>query len=391
VRRETEWVRYEPAPFDRYAPTATPIYQTATFRIGDDSAFDYTRSGNPTRHVLENELARVERGTRASAFASGMAGIDAVCSLVATGGGILAHKDLYGGTYRFFTRVLPDRGVTVRFADDPLEALERDPELVPGLVFVETPTNPFQRVTDLYRLAEAARARGSLLAVDNSLMSPYLQNPLECGAHVVLHSATKFLAGHGDVTAGAVVTSDDEIGERIAFRQNACGAGLSPFDAFLLARGMKTLPLRVERQQASARLLARWLREQNDVVRVHYPGLREHPNREVHFRQARGPGSVIAFETGSSELSRRIVGALELFSPTVSFGSVGSSVSLPARMSHASIPEDVRARRCFPEDLIRLSIGIESPEDLREDLELALSIACSASGRSRRKRVPSSP
>jgi cystathionine beta-lyase len=264
---------------------------------------------------------------------------------------------------------MPKQGVEVSFADDPFEALEEAPQLV----FLEAPTNPFQRVTDLYRLADAAHAKGSLLAVDNSLVSPYLQNPLECGADLVVHSATKYLSGHGDVTAGAVVTRNPELGERIAFHQNACGSGLAPFEAFLLARGMKTLPLRLERQQATAELLARVLRDHPRVTRVHYVGLREHPGRDVHFRQARGAGAVIAFETGSVETSLDIVEGLELFSRTVSFGSVSSTVSLPARMSHASIDPDERRRRRFPEDLVRLSVGIEHPDDLQEDLLKALS------------------
>ncbi|HEY7697339.1 MAG TPA: PLP-dependent transferase, partial [Vicinamibacteria bacterium] len=317
---------YDPSPQDPYSPSATPIYQTATFRVDGGGPYDYTRSGNPTRRVLEEQLARVERGSRASAFASGMAAIAAVASLVEAGGRILAGADLYGGTYRFFTRVVPKQGVRVSFADDPFEALEEAPQLV----FLETPTNPFQRVTDLYRPADAAHAKGSLLAVDNSLVSPYLQNPLECGADVVVHSATKYLSGHGDVTAGAVVTRDPELGERIAFHQNACGSALAPFEAFLLARGMKTLPLRLERQQATAELLARVLRDHPRVTRVHYAGLPQHPGREVHFRQARGAGAVIAFETGSLQTSLGIVEGLELFSRTVSFGSVSSTVSLPA-------------------------------------------------------------
>lgn len=388
MRNETEWVRYDPSPGDSFAPSATPIYQTATFRVDGDSVYDYTRSGNPTRRVLEDQLARVEHGYRASAFTSGMAAIAAVASLVETGGTILACTDLYGGTYRYFTQVLPRQGVRVSFADDLVEALDEKPRLV----FLETPTNPFQNVTDLYRLADAARATGSLVAVDNSLVSPYLQNPLDCGADLVVHSATKYLSGHGDVTAGAVVTRDPELGERIAFYQNACGSALAPFEAFLLARGMKTLPLRLERQQQTAELLARVLRSHSRVKRVYYAGLPEHPGRDVHFRQARGAGAVIAFETGSVETSLAIVERLELFSRTVSFGSVSSTVSLPARMSHASIAPDERRRRRFPEDLVRLSVGIEHPDDLRDDVTRALeSKPCSARGRGPRRTAPSSP
>lgn len=388
MRFETEWLCYEPCPGDPFSPSATPIYQTATFRVDGGGPYDYTRSGNPTRRVLEEQLARVERGSRAAAFASGMAAVAAVASLVEAGGTILACSDLYGGTYRYFTRVLPKQGVRVIFAEDLFEALEEKPQLV----FIETPTNPFQKITDLYRLADAAHASGSLLAVDNSLASPYLQNPIDCGADLAVHSATKYLSGHGDVTGGAVVARDPELGERIAFYQNACGSGLAPFESFLLARGMKTLPLRLERQQATAEILAPVLRSHPRVKRVHYPGLPEHPGRDAHFRQARGAGAVIAFETGSVAVSARIVESLELFSQTVSFGSVSSTVSLPARMSHASIAPDERRRRGFPEDLVRISVGIEHPDDLREDLVSALETTPgSARERGPRKTDPSSP
>lgn len=380
LREPTTYVHFDPAPGDPYAPSTTPIYQTATFRISDAGgesacAFDYTRSGNPTRQVVEKQLARIEHGKCACAFASGMAAIAAVFSLAEAGDEVLASTDLYGGTYRYLTQVLARQGVRARFIDtdvgwenDLLEALDRRPRLV----FVETPTNPFQRVTHLERLGKAVRAAGSLLAVDNSLMSPYLQNPLDWGADLVIHSGTKFLSGHADVTAGSVVTRDEEVGARIAFFQNACGAGLAPFDSFLLGRGMKTLPLRVERQQATAGGVARWLEEHPAVSRVYYPGLAGHLGSEVHSRQARGAGSVIAVETGSIERSRALVSRLKLFSSTVSFGSVASTVSLPALMSHASIPEAVRRGRRFAEDLVRLSIGIEDPDDLREDLDQAL-------------------
>jgi cystathionine beta-lyase/cystathionine gamma-synthase len=380
LRSETEWIRFEPAPSDPHAPSATPIYQTATFRLGAEGAgdFDYSRSGNPTRSVLEAQIARVEHGRCACAFASGMAAIAAVFSLAETGDVVLASMDLYGGTYRYLTRVVERQGVRVAFLDTDSDAGRNRDDLVraldrgPRLVFVETPTNPLQRVTDLAPLAEAVHGAGSLLAVDNSLSSPYLQNPLDWGADLVVHSGTKFLSGHADVTAGSVVTRDEDLGRRVAFYQNACGAGLAPFDAFLLLRGMKTLPLRLERQQETAGIIAAWLEDHPRVRRVYYPGLEGHPGRDVHFRQARGAGSVVAFEAGSLDRSRAFVARLELFSPTVSFGSVASTVSLPALMSHASIPESVRKGRAFPEDLVRLSIGAEHPDDILEDLDRAL-------------------
>jgi cystathionine beta-lyase len=369
VRPETEWIHYEAAPGDPFSPSATPIYQTATFALEDQTDFDYSRSGNPTRRVLESQLARVEGGAKASAFASGMAAIDAVASLVGTGEEIVASADLYGGTYRLLTEILPRRGVSVRFAGEGFDAaLER----APALVFIETPTNPMQRVTDLFRLAESCRRAGALLAVDNSLMSPCLQNPLDCGADLVVHSATKYLSGHADLTAGVVVARDEDLARRIAFHQNAAGSGLSPFEAFLLSRGMKTLPLRIQHQQRTAGWIAKRLQSHPAVRSIHYTGLDHHPGREIHFEQARGAGGVIAIETGSLERSKAFVEKLLLFSRTVSFGSIASTVSLPSRMSHASIPEEVRRERAFPEDLVRLSIGLEHPDDLIEDVVQAL-------------------
>lgn len=373
MKRETEWIQYEPAPGDRHAPSATPLYQTATFRIDDDSTYDYTRSGNPTRGVLEDQLALVEGGSSAFAFSSGMAAITTACALAGAGDEILACVDLYGGTYRLLSRVATRQGIRVRYVDtsDP-DALATAFDPAPQLVLVETPSNPFQSITDLYRLCELARDAGSLVAVDNSLMSPYLQRPLSCGADLVIHSATKFLNGHSDVTAGAIVTSNSEVAERIGFYQNATGTALAPFEGWLLARGMKTLPLRLDKQQSNAGLLARVLRSHPAVERVHYVGLPEHPGRDVHARQARGAGAVISFETGALARSLELIKSLRLFAVTVSFGGVRSTASLPARMSHASIPDEVRNARHFPEDLVRLSIGIEHVDDLRDDLGRAL-------------------
>ena len=373
MKRETEWIQYEPSPNDPYAPSATPLYQTATFRLDDDSEYDYTRSGNPTRRVVEQQLARVEGGSSAFAFSSGMAAITAACALVSAGEEILACVDLYGGTYRLLSQIATRQGIRVRYVDtsDP-DALAFAFEPAPKLVLVETPTNPFQNVTDLFRLSELARPAGSLVAIDNSLMSPYLQRPLACGADLVIHSATKFLNGHSDVTAGVIVTANDDLAERIGFYQNATGTALAPFEGWLLERGMKTLPLRLDRQQQNAGLLARYLRSHPLVESVHYVGLPEHPGRDVHQRQARGAGAVISFETGALERSLELISSLQLFAVTVSFGGVRSTASVPARMSHASIPNAVRSARHFPEDLVRLSVGIEHVDDLRDDLERAL-------------------
>lgn len=380
MRFETELVQFDAAPGDPNGPTVTPLYQTATFKresFDEEPAYDYTRSGNPTRRVLEDHLARIEGGVRSAAFASGMAALSAVTSLVKTGETILAGIDLYGGTYRLFTRVLEGLGITAKYVDTTdleavREALERER---PALVLIETPTNPLLRVTRIREVAALAHARGALLAVDNSLLSPYLQRPLEHGADLVVHSATKYLSGHSDVTAGVVVWRDEELGKRILFVQNAVGTALAPFEAWLLLRGVKTLALRVDRQQESAGKVASFLAVHPRVTRVHYLGLPTHPDREAHFAQARGAGGVLSFETGSAELSTRVVESLKLFGITVSFGGVASSIGLPARMSHASIPAEVRRSRRLPEDLVRVSIGIEHVDDLIADLSQALSAA----------------
>lgn len=240
---------------------------------------------------------------------------------------------------------------------------------------VETPTNPLLRIADLAAIARLVHARGALLAVDGSLATPLRQRPLALGADLVVHSATKALAGHGDATAGSIAAADPALARELAFRRNAEGTALAPFEAWLLLRGMKTLALRVERQEENARRAAELLARHPAVARVHFPGLADHPGAALHARQSSGPGSVVSFETGSPERSRRVVEALRLFPIAVSFGGVGSTASLPCRMSHASIPEEVRRARALPEDLVRLSVGIEDGQDLLDDLEQALAAA----------------
>jgi cysteine-S-conjugate beta-lyase len=361
---------------DPYGATAPPIYQTATFRQPGATEFgeyDYSRTANPTRALAEQQIAALEGGAFACAFTSGMAALVAVTRLVKAGEEILAGDDLYGGTVRLLSRVAPGLGLRVRHVDttDPA-AVEAAVSPETRLLLVETPTNPLLRIADLARLAEIAHARGVLLAVDNSLLSPCLQRPLALGADLVIHSATKFLCGHGDVSAGAVVTDDPGLHERLAFHLNAEGAGLAPFDSWLLLRGMRTLALRVERQGATAARIAAFLAGHPRIEKVFFPALAPPEVRAVHERQASGWGSVVSFTTGDPERSKRIVEAARLFSIAVSFGSVGSSISLPCRMSHASIPAELRGRLGPPPDLIRLSVGIEDGEDLMEDLARAL-------------------
>ena len=372
-------VSFNVAPRDPFRPMATPIYQTATFEQPEATAFgpyDYSRSGNPTRTVLEEQIAALENGTRGFCFSSGMAAISTVTRLLRTGDEILADSDLYGGTCRLFTRVLERTGITARYADacdeDAFAGLINQRT---RLIYIESPTNPLLRVVDIRRIAELAHANGALLAVDSSAMSPYLQNPLDLGADIVLHSATKYLCGHSDVTGGVIVLKDEELAKQIYFLQNAEGNALGPFDAFLFLRGLKTLKLRLDCQQKNAQAIAEFLQAHPQVTSVNYPGLPTSAGYLLQHRQARGAGAVLSFTTGSKELSRRIVEAARMFSICVSFGSINSAISLPGSMSHASVPPEVGALRELPSDLVRISVGIEDSGDLIADLQQAFGAA----------------
>jgi cystathionine beta-lyase len=369
MRPDTTLVHPPACAADAAHAMSPPIYQTATFAQESPlafGAFDYSRSGNPTRQVLEEQLAVLEGGVRGFAFASGMAAVAAIVRLLRPGDEVLVSADLYGGTWRLLTTLCP--GLTVRAVPTwDLAAVHFRAST--RLLLVETPTNPLQRVSDLQALATRAHDHGALLAVDNSLMTPLLQRPLDLGADLVLHSATKFLCGHADVMAGAVVARSATLADRLYAIQNGEGTALSPFDSWLLLRGTKTLALRLARQQANARVVADLLREHEVVASVYWPGCADHPEAALHARQARGPGAVVSFTTGNVERSCAIVERLRLFATTVSFGGVTSTASLPCRMSHASIPA---AERTLPEDLVRLAVGIEDPDDLVDDLRAAL-------------------
>lgn len=385
----TKVARFQPAPGDPCRPTSTPIYQTATFE--QESAlefgrFDYTRSGNPTREVLEKHLAELECGRYGFAFASGMAALSTLLRSVyglhrgSDGRGrLVVGSDLYGGTTRWIEGLLGSSGVQVERVDSTdLAAVKRALDGAPAgplWILLETPSNPLLRITDLRAVARLARAAGARLAVDNTALSPFLQNPLDLGADVVVHSATKHLGGHGDVTAGALVTRDESIAEPIGFLQNAEGNALGPFDSWLLLRGIKTLAVRVAQETRSALQLARFLDSSPGVKRVHYPGLTHHPGRDVQGDQARGSGQLISFETEDVELSRRLCEETRLFTIAVSFGSTNSTISLPCQMSHASVPEEALASgrvAALPADLVRISVGLEDPRDLIADLARVL-------------------
>lgn len=377
MKFNTRLVRYDQCPNDPFRPVATPIYQTATFEQESATEFgeyDYSRSGNPTRSVLERQLVDLENANRAFAFSSGMAAISAITRLLQPGDEILAGGDLYGGAYRLFSKILKHGGIEVRYTRGPrVEDFRDQITRRTRLVHCETPGNPLLTITSISEIAELARSTGALLSVDNSMMSPYLQNPLDHGADIVVHSATKFLCGHSDVTAGVAAVNDSGLAERLYLIQNGEGTALGPFDSFLLLRGLKTLSLRINRQQENGVRIIDFLRQQPAVKRIFYPGLDDQESNAIHRSQARGNGSIIAFETGNREISRRVVEATRIFSITVSFGSVNSSISLPHCMSHASVPAQIRDQCRFPEDLVRLSVGIEDADDLIADLEQAFS------------------
>jgi cystathionine beta-lyase len=369
----TQLVHFDPSPGDPKRPLTTPIYQTATFeQIHADSfgEYDYSRSGNPTRRVLEDQMARLEGGNRGFAFSSGMAAITAVAGLLKSGDEVLADWDLYGGTSRLFAKVLSRSGIAVRYVDaTDLKSVAEQITPATRLIFVESPTNPLLRVLDLAAIAEIADKRSILFCVDSSTMSPYLQNPLALGADIVVHSATKFLCGHSDVTGGIVVVKDEILAKEIHFLQNTLGTALAPFDSFLLLRGLKTLKLRIDAQQKSAVKIAAFLARHAKVGAVYYPGLSSHPGYGVQAKQARGGGAVVGFTAGSATFAKRIAERSRLFKIAVSFGSVNSTISIPYAMSHASVPAEDRPTRGIPQDLLRLSIGVEDADDLIADLE----------------------
>ncbi|MFA4944163.1 MAG: aminotransferase class I/II-fold pyridoxal phosphate-dependent enzyme [Lentisphaeria bacterium] len=358
---------------------SVPVYQTSTYHQPDPEhlgKYDYARSDNPTREALELAIAELEGGARGFAFASGMAALSSVFLLFQTGDHIVAGEDVYGGTYRVLTTVFQRWGLDVSFGDstDP-DALRAAITPRTKAIFVETPSNPLLRITDLAAVAEIAHAHGLLAITDNTFLSPLLQKPLALGFDIVIHSATKFIAGHSDLIAGLAVTRDAATGHKLRHVQNAVGAILGPQDSWLTLRGLKTLDVRLERQQRTAAAIAHWLAARPDVPRVHYPGLPGHPGREIHDRQATGPGAVLAFDLGSRERAVAFLKQVKIPLVAVSLGGVETILSYPATMSHAAMPPAERARRGITAGLVRLSAGLESPADLIADLEQALAAA----------------
>lgn len=353
-----------------------PIYNTSTFHQKDfekAQEWEYTRSGNPTRQALENTLAAIENGTHGFAFASGMAAISsAILALFRPGDHIIATKDIYGGAWRFFSKFINEFGVEITFADfTDISAVEKLIKPNTKAVYIESPTNPLLRIVDIEQTAALAKKHKLISLIDNTFMTPYLMRPLDLGIDVSIHSATKFLGGHSDLIAGAVITKSEELARKIKFTQNALGTILGPNDSWLLMRGIKTLGARMDVEGKSALAIAEWLTKQPWVSEVFYPGLPGHPGHETVKRQARGFGSVLSFKTDSFETARTILKNTKIWAIAVSLGGVDSIMSYPVTMSHASIPEDIRNELGITNTLIRLSVGLEHPDDLISDIKQA--------------------
>jgi len=353
-----------------------PIYQTSTYvqdGLGRHKGFEYARTRNPTRDALERNLAALEGGRHGFAWASGLAATDAVLKLLNAGDHVICGENVYGGTHRLMTQVFQRLGLTFTFVDSRDAGQIADAVTsATRMVYAETPTNPMMRLTDLAAVGEIARDRKLLFVVDNTFATPALQNPLAFGADVVLHSTTKYLNGHSDMVGGALITSRDDLAERLAFLQNAAGAVPGPMDCWLTLRGTKTLALRMRQHDASGRRIATRLAEHPQVKAVYYPGLPSHPQHDLACRQMRGFGGMISIELGSLARARRFVEAVHLFALAESLGGVESLIGHPASMTHASVPPAMREAMGLTDGLVRLSVGIEETEDLLADLEQAL-------------------
>ena len=356
----------------------TPIFQTSTYvqeAPGVNKGFEYARSQNPTRKALEEALAIIENGKFGLAFSSGVAATDAVIKLLAPGDEVICANDMYGGTYRLFTKVFEKFGIAFKYVDTTnvsnVQAAITDKT---KLVWLETPTNPLMNITDIASVAAITKAKKILLAVDNTFASPYLQNPLDLGADIVMHSVTKYLGGHSDVIQGCLVMNDAELREKLYFIQKSCGAVPGPMDCFLVLRGIKTLGVRMKAHCENGAKIANWLRSNAKVGKVYWPGFEDHPGHAVARKQMRGFGGMISFElkNDSVEEAKRVLSSTHLFSLAESLGGVESLINHPASMTHASIPREERIKNGLSDSLIRLSVGIEDADDLIHDLQKAI-------------------
>lgn len=356
----------------------TPIFQTSTYvqaAPGDHKGYEYARTQNPTRNALQAALAAIENGKHGLCFGSGLAATDAVMKLLSPGDEVIASSDLYGGTYRIFTKIFERYGIRFHFID--MQDANNIRAHVNGqtkMIWIETPTNPLLNIIDIAACAGIAQEHKALLSVDNTFASPYLQNPLDLGADIVVHSATKYLGGHSDVVHGAVIVKDDALAQQLAFIQNSCGAVPGPQDCFLVLRGLKTLHVRMQRHCENGETVARFLREHAAVSKVFWCGFEDHPNHAVAKKQMRGFGGMISFtlKNDSMEAALKVLSGTKLFSLAESLGGVESLIGHPASMTHASIPREDRIKNGLTDSLIRLSVGIEDADDLVEDLRQAI-------------------
>ncbi len=353
-----------------------PVYQTATFRhpaLGQSTGYDYSRSGNPNRAVLEETMALIEGGERGLAFSSGMAAIDCFLRLLTPGDSIVVTEDPYGGTFRLLQNVYREMHIKVDFIDtSDLGAVAEALAARPRAILIESPTNPLLKIADIEAISAIAQENGVLTVVDNTFLTPWFQRPLALGADIVLYSATKYLSGHNDVLAGIIVTKTRELGDKLYFYQNSAGAVPGPWDCWLVLRGLKTLPLRLDRQQQNAQVVAEWLMEQPQVARVFYPGLTNHPGHNLLKAQSSGFGATISFEVKDPDCVPRILSSVKVFLFAESLGGVESLITFPAAQTHCDMGEDLRTRLGINDRLLRLSVGIEAAEDLLADLESAL-------------------
>jgi cystathionine beta-lyase/cystathionine gamma-synthase len=377
MRFETLAIHAGERPDKSCGAVSVPIYQTSTFAfedVGKTRGYDYSRTANPTRKVLEDTLAKLEGGKAGFAFATGMAAETTVVHLLKSGDHIISADDVYGGTYRLFQDIMTELGLEVTFLRmNNRQAIERAVKPNTRMIWMETPSNPLLNITDVEMVADIAKKHRILTVIDNTFATPYFLRPIEYGVDLVVHSTTKYLNGHCDVVGGAVITTSDELTERVQFLLNAMGTCASPFDCWLVLRGIQTLPLRMEKHEKNAIAIAGYLQKHQAVSKVFYPGIKSHPGHDIAKRQMKGFGGVVSFEFKDG---RKAVNAflrkLNIFEIAESLGGVASLAEHPGTMSHASMPADVRAKIGIGDDLVRLSIGLESIDDLIEDLEQAL-------------------
>lgn len=363
---------------DIYGAVSFPIYQTATFAhkgVGESTGYDYSRLQNPTREQLERIVAGLEGGTDALAFSSGMAAISALMELFAPGDHIIVDADSYGGSVRLFQNINEKNGLEFTRLDCSREDVRNYLQANTKAIFIETPTNPMMNVIDIQELSRIAKEQNLLLIIDNTFLSPYFQNPLKLGADIVVHSGTKFLGGHNDTLAGFLVTADAAIQERLRFIIKTTGSGLSPFDSWLILRGIKTLALRMERAQANAMELVRWLEKQKQVTKVFYPGLPSHPGYEIMKRQSRGFGSMITFEVESEAFAKSVLQNVTLIQFAESLGGTETLITYPVTQTHADVPKEILERNGITDRVLRLSVGIEDPKDLIQEMERVFRIS----------------